>query len=104
MLPHHWDFRLRVYFDTKMPATLVDVPAAGGQDLLHGGLCAEDDAVLHLHEPPPSHRFHPLRLEQLSKRHPARLGPWASRLAARWLHPVPEMRHDGSEVRRVPIT
>ena len=22
MLPHDWDFRLRVYFDTKMPATL----------------------------------------------------------------------------------
>src|SRR5262245_33619694 len=82
----------------------VDVPAAGGQDLLHGGLCAEDDAVLHLHEPPPSHSFHPLRIEQLSKRPPARFGHWASSLASRWLHSVPEMRHDGSEGMRVPIT
>jgi hypothetical protein len=23
MLPHHWGFRLRVYFCTKMPATLI---------------------------------------------------------------------------------
>ena len=80
------------------------MPAAGSQDLLHGGLCAEDDAVFHLHEPPPSHRFHHVRIEQLSQRHPARFGHWASRLASRWLHPVPAMRHDGSEVMRVPIT
>src|SRR5215470_4374152 len=82
----------------------VAVPAAGSQDLLHGGLCAEDDAVLHLHEPPPSHRFHHLCIEQLRQRHPARFGHWASRLASRWLHPVTAMRHDGREVMRVPIT
>src|SRR5215471_18664989 len=49
------------HFDVRRVA----VPAAGSQDLLHGGLCAEDDAVLHLHEPPPSHRLHHLCIEQL---------------------------------------
>src|SRR5262245_45494855 len=36
--------------------------------------------------------------------HPARLGCRASGLAPRRLHPATEMRHDGSEVMRVPIT
>ena len=81
----------------------VDLLAAGRQDLLHRGLRAEDNAVLHRHEPPPSHGFHYLCIEQLGKRHPPRFGYRACGPSPRRRHPVPAMRHDGGEVMRVPI-
>jgi len=81
----------------------IDLPAAGGQDLSHCRFRAEYDAVFDLHEPPPSHGFDHLRIEQRGQGHPARLRRRASGLAPRRLHLMTEMGHNGGEIMRVAI-
>ena len=76
----------------------VDLPAADGQGLFDRQLRAEYDAVLHLDEAPPSHRFDHWCIEQPRQGHPTRLGRGAPGLWSRRLHPVTEMRHHGGEV------
>jgi len=81
----------------------IDLPAAGGQDLSHRRLRAEDDAMFDRHDPPPSHSLDHLSVEQRGQGHPAWFGRGACGLAPRRVHPAPEMRHNGGEIMRVPV-
>ena len=81
----------------------VDVPAAGGQELIDRPCCAADHAMVHLDKPPAPRGVDHRRGEESRPRPPARLGPGAWGLAPRWRHPGPAMRHNGGEIIGGPV-
>lgn len=75
----------------------VEVPAAGGQELIDRPCCAADHAMLHLDKPPAPRGVDHRRGEESRPRPPARRGPGAWGLAPRGRHPGPARRHKGGE-------
>src|SRR5712691_9917090 len=76
----------------------IDLPAARRSHLLDGFERAEDDAVLHLHQPATPYSLDDLCIEELGQRHPAGLRSWPCSLTALRLHPPPIVRQQGRYV------
>jgi hypothetical protein len=81
-----------------LPEGGVDLPALGGQYLLHAGEGAEHHAGAHA-----DHASAPILFDHLCivppwQRHPARLGHGAYGLAARRRHPVAAMGQQGGSI------
>src|SRR5262245_60802577 len=81
----------------------VDLPATGGQHLLHSLTRSEDHPVTDAYQAPAPRRFDDLRIEQLGQRHPARLGHRACSLAARRLYPGAEMAQQRGPIFLQPV-
>jgi hypothetical protein len=76
----------------------MDRPPALGQHRLDSRCRAEEDAVLHPHDAPPSVGLHHLRREQPGQGPPAWLGPWPLDLATLGVPPLPVVRDQRREV------